>query len=156
MRIINKTDINVCLDDLINKKVWEVERGKDFLIPVQLNDLSDWVVIIRYMRKNSKFPFDGYCSPVSKTIMIKINPNNNYPVEVKECIGTEQTLLGYRYITQKVVFNSPNEIIRFVFLHEFSHLLDHYMGYKLSYKQTRANRFALRNLNLLNQNINKT
>lgn len=145
MQIINKTNLPIFLNDLTSKQEWKVEYGKDFKLPIKLaQPLDDWKVIIRW--KNGKHPFSGFCSPPKKQIIIAINPKNTYPLTQKWAVGTEQVSPNaYRYIYQTVTFNSPNELIRFIFLHEFSHLLDHLRGLNTCRKQTKANRFALEN-----------
>ena len=54
--------------------------------------------------------------------------------------------LGKEAIYQKlrtVHFATPEELILAIFLHEFSHYLDHINGRNGRYKQTKADKFAL-------------
>jgi len=145
MQVINKTNLPIFLNDLTNKQEWKVEYGADFKLPIKLaQPLNDWKVIIRW--KNGKHPFGGRCLPSKKQIEIAINPKNTYPLTQKFAVKTEQVYpYAYRYINQTTTFNNPNELARFIFLHEFSHLLDHLRGLNLHRKQTKANRFALAN-----------
>jgi hypothetical protein len=144
MEVINKTNLPISLEDLTNNRHWRVEYGRDFKLPIIVSPLSDWKVIIRWL--NSKKPYRGFCSPREKLIIIAINPKNNYPFKVEIPIGTEQINANlYKYKFETVTFNNPSELVRFIFLHEFSHLLDYLRGLSLRMKQTKANRFALAN-----------
>jgi len=145
MQVINKTNLPIFLNDLTSKQEWKVEYGKDFNLPIKLaQPLNDWKVIIRL--KNGKHPFGGRCLPSKKQIEIALNPKNTYPLTQKFAVKTEQVYpYAYRYINQTTTFNNPNELARFIFLHEFSHLLDYLRGLNLHRKQTKANRFALAN-----------
>ena len=145
MQVINKTNLPIFLNDLTNKQEWKVEYGKDFKLPIKLaQPLNDWKVIIRW--KNGKHPFGGRCLPSKKQIEIAINAKNTYPLTQKWAVGTEQVYPhAYRYIYETITLHNPNELIRFIFLHEFSHLLDYLRGLNLHFKQTKANRFALAN-----------
>jgi len=144
MRVENRTPYQIFLDDLLEKREWEVEFGKYIeTIRVYVPPLKDWRVIIRPLR--GKKPFFGFFSPKDKSILIAINPKNEYPLKVAIPIGTERIdATRYRYIGEVVEFKSPNELARYIFLHEFSHLLDYLRGYSIRVKQTRANRFALK------------
>jgi hypothetical protein len=146
MQVINKTNLPIFLNDLINKQEWKVEYGKYFKLPIKLaQPLDDWKVIIRW--KNGKHPFHGKCQPSQRLITIAINKNINYPFTQEFAVGTRQVFhpfQGYEYINETVAFKNPNELIRFIFLHEFSHLLDYYRGLNMHRKQTNANRFALK------------
>ncbi|MGQ9642120.1 MAG: hypothetical protein ACUVUF_08420 [Candidatus Bathycorpusculaceae bacterium] len=145
MQVINKTSLPISLNDLTDKQEWKVEYGKDFNLPIKLvQPLDDWKVIVRW--KNGKRPFSGFCNSSQKLIVIAINPKNAYPLTQKFAVGTEQVYPGaYRYIYETITFHNPNELIHFIFLHEFSHLLDYLRGLNLRFKQTKANRFALTN-----------
>jgi hypothetical protein len=148
MKVENRTDLPIFLDDLINRQDWKLEYGKDFELPMKLaQPLDDWKVIIRW--KNGKHRFGGRCLPSKKLIEIAVNPRNIYPLTQKWAIGTERfytPFYGYRYVYETVTFKNPNELARFIFLHEFSHLLDYLQGLNLHRKQTRSNRFAMRML----------
>jgi hypothetical protein len=145
MKVENKTTLSLQLDDLLSKQSWEVEyRGLN--LPIKLmQPLEDWKVEIRW--HNGKHPFHGKCQPSQRLITIAINKNVNYPFTQEFAVGTKQVFHpfhGYEYINETVAFNSPNELVHFIFLHEFSHLLDYYRGLNMHRKQTKANRFALK------------
>jgi hypothetical protein len=145
MKVENKTTLSLQLDDLLSKQSWEVEYS-GLNLPIKLmQPLEDWKVEIRWL--NGKHPFHGKCQPSQRLITIAINKNLNYPFTQKFAVGTKQIFHpfhGYEYVMETVAFNSPNELIRFIFLHEFSHLLDYYRGLNMHRKQTKANRFALK------------
>jgi hypothetical protein len=145
MKVENKTTLSLRLDDLLSKQSWEVEYGS-LNLPIKLmQPLEDWKVEVRW--HNGKHPFHGKCQPSQKLITIAINKNINYPFTQKFAVGTKQIFqpfYGYEYVMETVTFNSPNQLIRFIFLHEFSHLLDYLRGLNMHRKQTKANRFALK------------
>jgi len=145
MKVENKTTLSLQLDDLLSKQSWEVEYGS-LNLPIKLmQPLNDWKVEVRW--HNGKHPFHGKCQPSQRLITIAINKNVTYPFTQKFAVGTKQIFhpfQGYEYIMETVTFNNPNELIRFIFLHEFSHLLDYLRGLNMHRKQTRANRFALK------------
>ena len=145
MKVENKTTLSLQLDDLLSKQNWEVEYGS-LDLPIKLTQpLEDWKVEVHWL--NGKHPFHGKCQPSQKLITIGINKNITYPFTAKFAVGTKQIFhpfQGYEYINETVALNSPNELIRFIFLHEFSHLLDYYRGLNMHRKQTKANRFALK------------
>ena len=145
MKVENKTTLSLQLDDLLSKQSWEVEYGS-LNLPIKLTQpLEDWEVEIRW--HNGKHPFHGKCQPSQRLITIAINKNINYPFTQKFAVGTKQIFHpfhGYEYVMETVAFNSPNELVRFIFLHEFSHLLDYLRGLNMHRKQTKANRFALK------------
>ncbi|PMB74347.1 hypothetical protein C0199_00100 [Candidatus Bathyarchaeota archaeon] len=144
MKVENRTIFPIFLEGLIRKREWEVEYGKYVKsVRVYVPPLDNWRVVIRPLR--GKKPYGGFCSPKEKLILIALNPKNNYPLTVETPVRTEPVNATlYRYTFENVTFNSPNELARFIFLHEFSHLLDYLRGYSLRVKQTRANRFALK------------
>jgi len=146
MQVENRTSLPIFLDDLINRREWRVEHGS-FELPIKLvQPLDNWKLIIRWT--HGKHPFGGRCLPSKKQIEIAVNPKNTYPLTQKWAVGTEQVytpFYGYRYVYETVTFNNPAELVRFIFLHEYSHLLDYLQGLNLHRKQTRANRFALAN-----------
>jgi len=145
MKVENKTTLPLQLDDLLSKQSWEVEYS-GLNLPIKLTQpLEDWKVEIRWL--NGKHPFHGRCTSSKKLITIAINKNITYPFTQKFAVGTKQIFHpfhGYEYINETVTFNNPNELIRFIFLHEFSHLLDYLRGLNMHRKQTKANRFALK------------
>lgn len=84
-----------------------------------------------------------------KYIRLRINKNNRYPLEVSfktseyfEKRNSRGELVKYQSL-RPVKFHNPEDLILAVFLHEFSHYLDHIEGLKGTYKQTKADKFAL-------------
>jgi hypothetical protein len=145
MKVENKTTLSLQLDDLLSKQSWEVEyRGLN--LPIKpMQPLKDRKLEVRW--HNGKHPFHGRCQPSQRLITIAINKNISFPFTQKFAVGTKQIFHpfhGYEYVMETVAFNSPNELIRFIFLHEFSHLLDYLRGLNMHRKQTKANRFALK------------
>jgi 5-hydroxyisourate hydrolase-like protein (transthyretin family) len=84
-----------------------------------------------------------------KLIRLRINRFNKYPLEVqfktseyyskRDMLGREQT---YQRL-KTVRFETAEDLILAIFLHEFSHYLDHVDGRNGRYKQTKADKFAL-------------
>lgn len=84
-----------------------------------------------------------------KLIRIRINQFNCYPVEVhfktsqyekkRDVRGQVQVFQKLR----KVNFHSPEDLILAIFLHEFSHYMDHLECRNGRYKQTKADKFAI-------------
>lgn len=84
-----------------------------------------------------------------KLIRLRVNRANRYPLEVQFKTSEyykKRDKLGKEAIYQKlrtVRFATPEELILAIFLHEFSHYLDHVHGRNGRYKQTKADKFAL-------------
>lgn len=84
-----------------------------------------------------------------KFIRIRINQFNKYPVEVnfktsqyerkKDFKGREQIFQKLRMVK----LHTPEDLILAIFLHEFSHYLDHIECRNGRYKQTKADKFAV-------------
>lgn len=84
-----------------------------------------------------------------RLIRLRINRLNRYPLEVpfktsqyykrRDRQGRETTYQKLR----KVEFACAEDLILAIFLHEFSHYLDHIEGRNGRYKQTKADKFAL-------------
>jgi hypothetical protein len=84
-----------------------------------------------------------------KLIRLRINRGNHYPIAVQfktsEYYRRRDTK-GREIIYQKlrtVLFHTPEDLILAIFLHEFSHYLDHIEGRNGRYKQTKADKFAI-------------
>lgn len=90
-----------------------------------------------------------------KLIRLRINPANQYPLDVTFKTSeyyTKRDLLGRETKYQKlrkVSFERAEDLILAIFLHEFSHYLDHIEGRNGRYKQTKADKFALETLERL-------
>lgn len=84
-----------------------------------------------------------------KLIRLRINKNNRYPIEVpfktseytRKINGRGETLIYQK--TRREKFHTPEDLILGIFLHEFSHYLDHIEGRNGRYKQTKADKFAV-------------
>jgi hypothetical protein len=84
-----------------------------------------------------------------KLIRLRVNPANKYPLEVsfktseyykkRDRFGRETTYQKLR----KIRFNRAEDLILAIFLHEFSHYIDHIEGRNGRYKQTKADKFAI-------------
>jgi len=84
-----------------------------------------------------------------KLIRLRVNPANKYPLEVsfktseyykkRDTRGRETTYQKLR----KVRFDRAEDLILAIFLHEFSHYIDHIEGRNGRYKQTKADKFAI-------------
>ena len=83
-----------------------------------------------------------------KLIRVRINRDNRYPVDVRFKTShyvRKRNSRGEEVVHQKlrvVKFHTPEDLILAIFLHEFSHYLDHIEGRNGRYKQTKADKFA--------------
>ncbi len=112
-------------------------------------------VELRYCPKGSRRYISGTYYRAARNyengrlIRLRINPSNRYPVEVafktseyykrRNARGEE---LVYQRL-RKLRFRTPEDLILAIFLHEFSHYLDHLAGRNGRYKQTKADKFAV-------------
>ena len=153
MRLINETDLKLDLEDLLNREWWEVEHRTLGTLKIKpAKPLNDWTVKVSWLKGTQ--PYYGYYEPSKKLIMIKLNPNDalirllledKARFDRQVAVGTEQLdPITYRYKFENVAFLSANDLVRWIFCHEFSHVLDYLQGFSLRMKQTKANRFALR------------
>lgn len=84
-----------------------------------------------------------------KLIRLRINRWNRYPVAVQFKTSEyyrRRDAKGRETVYQKlrtVLFHTPEDLILAIFLHEFSHYLDHIEGRNGRYKQTKADKFAI-------------
>lgn len=84
-----------------------------------------------------------------KLIRIRVNRSNRYPVQISFKTSKYYTQTGRdgRQVTYQrlrtVQFQTPEDLILAIFLHEFSHYLDHIEGRNGRFKQTKADKFAL-------------
>ena len=113
------------------------------------------VVDLKYCPKGSRRYISGTYYRRAKNfedgkyIRLRINRNNKYPLEVHfktsqyyEKRNSRGELVKYQSL-KTVRFDNPEDLILAVFLHEFSHYLDHVEGLNGNYKQTKADKFAL-------------
>jgi hypothetical protein len=84
-----------------------------------------------------------------KLIRLRINRFNRYPVKVQFKTSEYERKTDRRgqvQVYQKLrveKFHSAEDLILAIFLHEFSHYLDHIEGRNGRYKQTKADKFAV-------------
>jgi hypothetical protein len=90
-----------------------------------------------------------------KLIRLRINRLNRYPLNVsfktseyftKRDAGGKETKFQK---LRKIGFDRAEDLILAIFLHEFSHYLDHIEGRNGRYKQTKADKFAVGTLERL-------
>ena len=123
------------------------------------HDHNGLVVEIKYCRKGAKRPITGtyyrYCrsAPKGRLIRLRINRENNYPItlpfktsEYVEKLDKYGRVIAKHQRLKCVPFNSAEHMLLGVFLHEFSHYLDHVQGLNGRYKQTKADKFAVAGL----------
>lgn len=127
MKIINDTGINV-------EKLNEFAGG---------HNTENLLVFVKCTKNNAKIPYSGVCYYKDNRIRISINPKNRYPIRIR--VGSPFDKNSWNYYPMK----SANDLINFVFLHEFSHYLDYRNGIPVRCKQTKADKFALRRMGLL-------
>ena len=146
MQIHNFTSVQV--EDLITKSVENFEH-------------KDLHIEIRYCPKDSRRYASGtyyrYTKsfPEGRLIRLRINKNNTYPVKVGFKTSKYSRRIdpkGNLIVIQKQRIeniNTPEHLLLAVFLHEFSHYLDHIEGRNGNYKQTKADKFAAAQLEQL-------
>ena len=84
-----------------------------------------------------------------KLIRLRVNRQNHYPIPVQFKTSDyfkKRNSRGEEITYQKmrtVDFHTPEDLILAIFLHEFSHYLDHVQGLNGRYKQTKADKFAV-------------
>ncbi|MEN6356889.1 MAG: hypothetical protein ABFD83_07365 [Armatimonadota bacterium] len=84
-----------------------------------------------------------------RLIRLRINKFNRYPVKVQFKTSEYERKTDRRgkvQVYQKLrveKFRSAEDLILAIFLHEFSHYLDHIEGLNGRYKQTKADKFAV-------------
>lgn len=84
-----------------------------------------------------------------KLIRLRINRHNRYPIPVQfktseyfKKLNSRGEEITYQKM-RTVEFHTAEDLILAIFLHEFSHYLDHVQGLNGRYKQTKADKFAL-------------
>ncbi len=139
----------------------KIHNGTKFSIATALKEAvvqyptSDLTVELKYCPKGSRRYVSGtYYRKTrnyenGKLIRVRINRHNRYPVKIHFKTSdyyTKTNSRGEQIIYQKfktVQMKCPEDLILAIFLHEFSHYLDHIEGRNGRYKQTKADRFAL-------------
>lgn len=90
--------------------------------------------------------------PTGRLIRLRINRDNKYPIAISFKTSeyyTKRDSKDREIVYQKFrkeSFHSPEHLMLAVFLHEFSHYLDHMEGRNGRYKQTKADKFAVSRL----------
>ena len=121
-------------------------------------DHKDLIVEVKYCPKGSRRCVSGtyyrwtQSAPEGRIIRLRINSTNRYPVKLPfktsdyykklDSLGREVT---YQRLRSENM-TCPEHLLLAIFLHEFSHYLDHMEGRNGRYKQTKADRFALEQL----------
>ncbi len=123
--------------------------------------VDDLVVELKYSPKGSGRYISGTYYRLTKgyengkLIRLRINRFNRYPLDVSFKTSEYYTRRDARgqetkyQKLKKVRFDSAEDLILAIFLHEFSHYLDHIEGRNGRYKQTKADKFALAKLESL-------
>ncbi|MBI2842799.1 MAG: hypothetical protein HYX78_05310 [Armatimonadetes bacterium] len=130
------------------------------LLETAVSDIHhrELTVEIKYCRTGSKRCISGTyyrwtaAAPEGRLIRLRINRTNRYPVAIpfktseyfrkKDSRGRE---IIYQRL-RKEKFARPEHLLLAIFLHEFSHYLDHAEGRNGRYKQTKADKFAIERL----------
>lgn len=143
MKIINRTSYKV--EDIISSAVMD-EITDGLRIEIKYSPLGSRRFISgTYYRRTPKYP-DG------KLIRIRINRENNYPIKIPfktSQYRKSKDLLGREVVHQvldMVALSCPEHLIVAIFLHEFSHYIDHIEGRNGKYKQTKADKYAVTKL----------
>jgi hypothetical protein len=94
-------------------------------------------------------------APNGRLIRLRINRTNRYPITVSfktsdyfKRIDSRGREITYQRLRHEK-FACAEHLLVAVFLHEFSHFLDHVGGRNGRYKQTKADRFAVERLTSL-------
>lgn len=125
------------------------------------HDHEDLSVEIKYCRDGSRRSISGTYyrwarrAPEGRLIRLRINPTNRYPVmlpfktsEYYKKIDSRGRETTYQRL-KRVKLACPEHLLVAIFLHEFSHYLDHIEGRNGRYKQTKADRFAIERMTAL-------
>ncbi|MDO8684211.1 MAG: hypothetical protein Q7N50_12090 [Armatimonadota bacterium] len=140
MRITNKTEYPV--DSLFNAAMDGFDHSGLFIEIKYCPAGSRRYISGTYYRRAP-----GY--PEGRLIRLRINKRNKYPVRVAFKTSdyyTRTDSKGREVIYQKIryeKFRKPEELMLAIFLHEFSHYIDHMEGRNGRFKQTKADKFAV-------------
>lgn len=116
---------------------------------------SDLTVELKYCPKGSRRYVSGTYYRKTRNydngrlIRVRVNRHNRYPAKIHFKTSeyyTKTNARGEEVIHQKLKtahMKCPEDLILAIFLHEFSHYLDHIEGRNGRYKQTKADKFAL-------------
>ncbi|MHB9036830.1 MAG: hypothetical protein ACYC64_09190 [Armatimonadota bacterium] len=138
-----------------------IENGTKFSVSAALSEAvmgypTDGLVVeLKYSPKGSSRYISGtyYRRTTNrehgKLIRLRVNRLNRYPIQVqfktseytRKTDNRGQTVVYQKLRVEK--FHTPEDLILAIFLHEFSHYLDHIEGRNGRYKQTKADKFAI-------------
>lgn len=119
------------------------------------HDHRDLIVELKYSPLGSRRSISGTyyrlspSAPNGRLIRLRINRSNKYPISIPFKLSEyyrQVDRYGREVTYQKMrteQFSSAEHLLVAVFLHEFSHYLDHVEGRNGRYKQTKADTFAL-------------
>ena len=146
MKIDNRTNLHI--DKLLHESI-SGHNVEDLQVEIKHSPITSRRYISgTYYRLHPKHP-NG------KLIRIRINSRNKYPLEISfktseyfQKKNRKGELTTYQKLV-KVKFNRPEELIIGIFLHEFSHYLDHQQNLNGKFKQTKADKFAMQGLVML-------
>lgn len=121
-------------------------------------DHDGLVIEVKYCPKSSRRCVSGTyyrltpSAPEGRIIRLRINRTNRYPItlpfrisEYFKKVDSHGREVTYQKI-RSLKITCPEHLLLAVFLHEFSHYLDHLEGRNGRYKQTKADCFALEKL----------
>ncbi len=97
--------------------------------------------------------------PQGRLIRVRLNKENRYPIKMNFKTSSYYRVKnsrGEEFIYQKmkpILLHNAEDLVLAIFLHEFSHYLDHIEGRNGRYKQTKADNFALSSLESLGVRI---
>ena len=124
-------------------------------------DHENLTVEVKYSPSGSRRSVSGTyyrlapSAPDGRLIRLRINRTNRYPVTIpfktsdyfKRRDRRGREVIYQRFRSES--FISPEHLLTAIFLHEFSHFLDHINDRNGRYKQTKADKFAIERLALL-------
>jgi hypothetical protein len=125
------------------------------------HDHRELIVEVKYSPLGSKRSISGTyyrlapTAPDGRLIRLRINRGNRYPITVPFKLSEyfkKSDRYGREVTYQKMrnaEFDCAEHLLVAIFLHEFSHYLDHVEGRNGRYKQTKADMFALDGLRRL-------
>lgn len=139
--------------EINNNTCFEIEK----LLRLSVSDycVEEMVVEIKYSPINSRRYISGTYYrlhpkyPNGKFIRIRVNQRNKYPIEISfktseyyQKKNRKGEIITYQKM-KKIKFHKPEDLITGIFLHEFSHYLDHIENRNGNFKQTKADKFAV-------------
>jgi len=123
------------------------------------------VVEVKYCPKGASWPASGTyyrrtpSRPDGRLIRLRINRRNRYPVKMLFKLSSyfrRRNARGEETVYQRmkrVDLPTPEDLLTALFLHEFSHYLDHIAGRNGRYKQTKADTFTLQRMKELGMRV---